>query len=729
MRSKEEKKMADKKTERKKKIKALIYDKHYRPMKQKEIGYLMQVTPEDRPEFVKLLQELVEEGSIEVTKRGKYKPIEKEVLKGVFTCTKNGYGFVTVEGKEEDYYIYEKNWNGAFHEDTVLMESIDSQPRSGHRKEGKIIKILERGMKTVVGTLEKNQNFGFVVPDNQRFQSDIFLSKGECGNLISGFKVLVKVTDYGDERHSPEGKIVEVLGHRDDPRVDILSIVKAYDIPTEFEESVNEQVESIPDTVIAEQYPMRKDLRELPTVTIDGEDAKDLDDAITLSKDGEEYLLGVHIADVSEYVSENSPLDREALKRGTSVYLVDRVIPMLPHQLSNGICSLNAGCDRLALSCLMRIDRNGKVLDHEIAETLIKVDERMTYTDVAAIIDHDAETRKKYESFVPMFELMKELSDILRERRHARGSIDFDFPESKIILDEKGHTVEVFPQVRNAATKIIEDFMLCANETVAEDFYWREIPFLYRTHDIPDGEKIDKLQSFLQNFGIYLKINREELHPMEVQKLLTKIEGTPEEPLISRLTLRSMKQAKYTVQCSLHFGLSTRYYCHFTSPIRRYPDLQIHRIIKENLHGKFTPKRFTHYEEILPQVADHTSKMERRAEETEREVEKLKKAEYMERRIGEVHEGIISSITSWGVYVELPNTVEGMIHVSKLPGDFYYYDENTYSMVGERTGRQFKLGEHVKIRVADVDMLLKNIDFDLEEDTYGERNWDEADCQ
>lgn len=708
--------MTDKRFERKKRIKALIYDKHYQPMKQKEIGYLMQVEPEDREEFVSILHELVEEGSIEVTKRGKYKPLSKEIIQGTFTCTQSGYGFVTVEGQEEDYYIHEKNMNGAFHEDKVLMEVLDEQPRSGRRREGKILKILERGITTVVGTLQKSQNFGFVIPDNQRFDSDIFVSKSECRNLTSGFKVMVEITNYGDERHSPEGKIIEVLGHKDDPRVDILSIVKAYGLSTEFDEAIQRQVNQIPAEVDVSAYKDRVDIRDWQMVTIDGEDAKDLDDAITLTKKGQNYLLGVHIADVSEYVAEYSPLDKEALKRGTSVYLVDRVIPMLPHQLSNGICSLNAGCDRLALSCIMEIDPSGKVIDHQIAETLIKVDERMTYTSVAAILDGDETERKRYGSLVLMFELMKELSDILRKRRHARGSIDFDFPESKIILDEKGKPIDVFPQVRNAATKIIEDFMLCANETIAEDFYWREIPFLYRTHDIPDGEKIDKLQAFLQNFGIYLKISRDELHPMEVQKLLTKIEGTPEEPLISRLTLRSMKQAKYTVQSSLHFGLSTRYYCHFTSPIRRYPDLQIHRIIKENLRGVFTGKRFGHYEGILPKVAEQTSRTERRAEEVEREVQKLKKAEYMKRRIGEVHEGIISSITSWGVYVELPNTVEGMIHVSMLPGDYYYYNETSYSMVGERTKREFKLGQHVRIRVKGVDMLLKNIDFELVED-------------
>ena len=834
--------MTDKRFNRKKKIKALINDPYYQPMKQREIGYLMQVAPEDRDEFVEILNELVEEGSIEVSKRGKYMPPSVKTVKGTFSCTSKGFGFVTVEGEDDDYYIHEKNMNGAFHEDTVLMQVLDDHPTSGRRKEGKIIKILERGIKTVVGTLQKNQNFGFVIPDNLRFDSDIFVSKSQCKNLTSGFKVMVEITDYGDARRSPEGKIIEVLGHKDDPRVDILSIVKAYGIPTQFEDDVKQQVDTIPSEIKASDYKDRMDIRDWPMVTIDGEDAKDLDDAITLSRKGKNYLLGVHIADVSEYVTEYSPLDKEALKRGTSVYLVDRVIPMLPHQLSNGICSLNQGCDRLALSCIMEVDPSGKVVDHQIAETLINVDHRMTYTSVAKILDGDMEERNKYEDFVEMFELMKELSDILRHRRHERGSIDFDFPESKIILDEKGRPVDVYPQVRNAATKIIEDFMLCANETIAEEFYWREIPFLYRIHEIPDHEKIDKLQVFLQNFGIYLKSSHDEIHPKEVQKLLTKIEGTPEEPLISRLTLRSMKQAKYSAYSSMHFGLSTKYYCHFTSPIRRYPDLQIHRIIKETLHNKFTTRRFSpflyriheipdhekidklqvflqnfgiylksshdeihpkevqklltkiegtpeeplisrltlrsmkqakysayssmhfglstkyychftspirrypdlqihriiketlhnkfttrrfsHYDAILPKVAEQSSKMERRAEEVEREVCKLKKAEYMRRRIGEVHEGIISGVTNWGIYVELPNTIEGMVHVSILPGDYYYYDEKTYSMVGERTGRTFKLGEKAKIRVKDVDMMLKNIDFELVEDDDYEQSED-----
>lgn len=712
--------MAEDRAKKKKRIKDLIYHKNYQPMKQKEMGYLLQVNQEDRKEFVSILHELVSEGVIEVSKRGKYRPAEEDKqlsgIEGIFSATRKGFGFVIVEGEDDDYYINERNIGGAFHSDKVLMEIIQDNPKSGKRKEGRIVKVLERGITSVVGTFEKSQNFGFVIPDNQHFDSDIFIPKEECKNLTTGFKVLVEITDYGSHKKSPEGKITEVLGHRDDPRVDILSIVKAYGIETEFQEDVKQQVEDVPEEVDASKYTHRKDIRDWQTVTIDGADAKDLDDAITLTKEGDNYLLGVHIADVSEYVTENSPLDREALKRGTSCYLVDRVIPMLPHQLSNGICSLNAGVDRLALSCIMEIDSTGKVVKHKICESLINVDERMTYTSVAGVLEGDEEERTRYKELIPMFERMKELSDIIRERRHQRGSIDFDFPESKIVLDEDGKTLDVFPQVRNMATKIIEDFMLCANETVAEHFNRKEVPFLYRTHDIPDDERIETLQTFLNNFGIYLKMSKEELHPMEVQKLLTKIEGMPEEPLISRLTLRSMKQAKYTTECSLHFGLSTRYYTHFTSPIRRYPDLQIHRIIKENLRGTFDSKRKAHYEGILFKVAEQTSKLERRAEEVEREVSKLKKTEFMQNHVGEEYQGVISGVTSWGIYVELPNTVEGMIHVSTLPGDFYYYDEETYAMVGERTKRRFNLGERVNIRVKGVDMLLKNIDFELLEE-------------
>ena len=467
-----------------------------------------------------------------------------------------------------------------------------------------------------------------------------------------------------------------------------------------------------------EHYRGRLDLRGLQTVTIDGEDAKDLDDAVTLGRTPEgNYILGVHIADVSHYVKENSALDREALRRGTSVYLVDRVIPMLPHKLSNGICSLNEGTNRLALSCIMEIDGQGNVTDHRICETVICVDRRMSYTAVNGILTGEMEgLQEEHAELVPLFKRMEELSGIVRERRRKRGAIDFDFPESKIFLDEKGRPLEIRPYERNTATKIIEDFMLLANETVAEDFYWQSVPFLYRTHDTPDPEKMKQLSVFINNFGYFIRMQQGEIHPKELQKLLDKIEGTPEEPLLARLTLRSMKQAKYTTECSGHFGLAARYYTHFTSPIRRYPDLQIHRIIKEAIHGGLKEKRQAHYEQLLPQVAVQTSALERRAEEAERETEKLKKCEYMAKHIGEIFEGVISGVSNWGFYVELPNTVEGMVHISELRDDYYIFDESRYELTGELKKKTYKLGQPVRVIVSGTDRMLRTVDFVLDRD-------------
>ena len=552
-----------------------------------------------------------------------------------------------------------------------------------------------------------------MLPDNQKLGQDIFIPQGKDMGAVTGHKVIVRITDFGDDRKKPEGVITEILGHVNDPGVDILSIIKAYGLPEGFPDDVMVQVAGIPDEVEEEEKKNRLDLRHLQTVTIDGEDAKDLDDAISISKENDDhYTLGVHIADVSHYVTENSPLDKEALKRGTSVYLVDRVIPMLPHKLSNGICSLNAGTDRLALSCLMEIDGKGNVIGHRIAETLIQVDRRMTYTAVNAIVtDRDPDVMEEYKDFVPMFDLMKELADILRERRKKRGSIDFDFPESKIILDEKGRPVDIKPYERNAATKIIEDFMLMANETIAEDYFWQELPFLYRTHDYPDPEKMKRLGTFINNFGYTIRTQNGEVHPKELQKLLDKIEGTPEEALISRLTLRSMKQARYTTVCTGHFGLAANYYTHFTSPIRRYPDLQIHRIIKENLRRGLSDRRFAHYDSILPEVAVQCSSMERRADEAERETDKLKKCEYMSKRIGKEYDGVISGVTNWGLYVELPNTVEGLIRVNDLTGDYFVFDEEHMELVGEMTRKSYKLGQKIRVQVADTDKLTRTIDF------------------
>ncbi|MDD7402512.1 MAG: ribonuclease R, partial [bacterium] len=521
--------------------------------------------------------------------------------------------------------------------------------------------------------------------------------------------------EWPQEHRKAEGKVTEVLGNIGDVGLEILSIIKQNDLPLTFPDEVLEASRKVPKSIKKGELAGRRDLRERTVVTVDGEDAKDLDDAITLYKEGNMYHLGVHIADVSEYVKEKSPLDKEALKRGTSVYLVDRVIPMLPHKLSNGICSLNQGVDRLTLSCMMDINEKGEIVKHRIEEAVINVDRRMSYTSVHKIVEEkDEAERKEYEELIPMFELMYELAEIMRKRRFKRGSIDFDFPESKIILDEKGKPLDVQIYERNNAHRIIEEFMLAANQTVAEEYFWQELPFVYRTHESPDSEKMQQLNAFVNNFGYTIKMGAdEEVHPKELQKLIRNVNGTPEEALIARLALRSMKQAKYTTSCEGHFGLAMKYYTHFTSPIRRYPDLQIHRIIKENLHGKMIEKRIAHYNQILPEVTAQASSLERRADDAEREVEKMKKAEYMEQFVGESFDGIISGVTSWGMYVELPNTIEGMVRVADIPGDYYYFEEENYQMVGERTHKTYKLGQKVRVTVDAVDKVLRTIDFVL----------------
>ena len=648
---------------------------------------------------------------------------DEELLTGTFISNSKGFGFVEVEDREQDLFVPESEVNGAFHKDLVQVVILKSQ--HGKRLEAKVVKVLEHSITRIVGTYDHAGNFGFVIPDNSKIATDIFVPGASSMKAVSGHKVIVELTSYGDDKHKPEGKVVEILGHINDPGVDILSIIKGFDLPMEFPEKVLNQAGKVAEEITEQDMNGRKDLRSMQMVTIDGEDAKDLDDAVSISREGDKYFLGVHIADVSNYVQENSALDREAVKRGTSVYLVDRVIPMLPHVLSNGICSLNMGEDRLALSCLMTVDTTGTVIDYEIAETVICVDKRMSYTEVNQVLEGDETAIQNNKELVAMFLLMKELSDIVRAQRRKRGSIDFDFPESKIILDKNGVPVSIKEYERNAATKLIEDFMLLANETVAQHFYWLELPFVYRTHDNPDPEKIEKLATFINNFGYFIKIKSgdTEIHPKEIQKLLGKIEGTEEEALISRLTLRSMKRAQYTVDCTGHFGLACQYYCHFTSPIRRYPDLQIHRIIKEQLRGRMKENRIEHYQGLLPQVAKHSSEMERRADEAERETEKLKKAQYMEKKVGEVFEGVISGITSYGIYVELPNTVEGMIHVSRLAGDYYYYSEETYEMIGRDSGKCFKLGQKIKIEVDSVDLVQKTVEFMLaqeEDEDYGE---------
>ena len=739
--------MSNKYEQRKKMIYDFMCDNMYVPMKIKELAIVLGVKKEQRPELEAILADLMAEGRIECSKRGKYSKSEIKKMTGTFTAHPKGFGFVSVEGETEDIFIPESQVNGAMHMDTV--EVTVSPVTTGRRREGTVVKILERGMKQVVCTYEQSKTFGFAVPDNPKFGSDIFIPQERSKGAVSGHKVVVEVTSYGKKDRKPEGKVVEILGHINDPGVDILSLVRAYGLPVEFDEKVLKQVENVAKPVSEADMEGRMDLRDWQMVTIDGEDAKDLDDAVSVTMDGDNYILGVHIADVSNYVQEHSALDVEALKRGTSVYLVDRVIPMLPHALSNGICSLNQGENRLALSCIMTINPKGEIIDHTIAETVICVDRRMSYTQVKNILEayhaanaQDASVEKvdgrqdgadretesvsdvnvrrqqeallgEYEALVPMFVRMEKLAGILRGKRMKRGSIDFDFPETKVILDAQGNPIDIRPYDRNVATKIIEDFMLAANETVASDFYWRELPFVYRTHENPDTEKIQKLSTFINNFGYTLHIGADEVHPKELQKLLQKIDGTKEEALISRLTLRSMKQARYTIDNTGHFGLAADCYCHFTSPIRRYPDLQIHRIIKESLRGRLNEKRIDHYEHILPEVAKHSSEMERRADEAERETVKLKKVQYMEQHIGEAFEGVISGVTEWGFFVELENTVEGLVRVTELTDDFYQYYEDTYELVGEATNRRYKLGQKVQVRVEHCDRIMRTIDFAL----------------
>lgn len=690
-----------------------MQEKSYVPMRERDLAVLLQVKSEDREAFKQALTELLLENRIQINRRGRYQRAGEKLVTGTLTAHVKGFGFVEIEGQPEDIYIAAEGMNGAFHGDTVEVKILPGM--RGKRTQGEVVRILARGTTKLVGTYESSRHYGFVIPDNDRFGADIFIAGEHTKGAVDGHKVVVELTDYGNDRKRPEGKITQIIGHRNDPGVDIMSIVLEHELPVEFPEKVMNQAERAARPVSEADRAGRCDLRGLKMVTIDGEDAKDLDDAVSLTRDGAYYRLGVHIADVSNYVQENSALDHEAKKRGTSVYLVDRVIPMLPHALSNGICSLNAGEDRLALSCLMTIDEKGELTDYEIVESVICVDRRLSYTGVAAILQERTDNGEKGNTaeIVSMLHDMAALAKILRQKRKRRGSIDFDFPETKILLDENGHPTEIKPYERNAATDLIEEFMLMANETVAQHFYWQELPFVYRTHETPDADKIMQLGTFIRNYGYTLKMSREEIHPKEIQKLIAKVAGTPEETMIGRLALRSMKQAKYTTECSGHFGLACKHYCHFTSPIRRYPDLQIHRIIRESLRGRLQEDRIAHYREILPGVASECSRLERRADEAERETDKLKKAEYMSERLGKIYEGVISGVTGWGIYVELPNTIEGLVHVSKLPGDYFYYNESTYEMIGERSGQVYKLGQTIRVQVSGVDMAARTIDFDI----------------
>lgn len=652
-------------------------------------------------------------------KKKNIKSLKKQGLlaEGVFIGNAKGFGFVETGEDEEDIFIPADAVNTALHQDRVQV-LLKKEQKPGKRREGTVIKILERGTTEVVGTFQREGDYGFVLCDNQKISRDVYISPKNSHGIRDGEKVVAQILDYGSEKRKPEGKITESLGNIHAPGADILAVVKSYGIPSEFPVRVMNQAMRVPDHVLEADWDGRDDLTGLMTVTIDGEDAKDLDDAVSLTKEGNLYHLGVHIADVSNYVQGGSAIDREALKRGTSVYLADRVIPMLPERLSNGICSLNQGVERLALSCLMDIDENGTVVSHKITESVIRVDRRMSYEQVRCILeDGETETSREYQEFVPMFFLMKELSGILRGCRHNRGSIDFDFPESKIILNGAGRAIDVKPYETSVATEIIEDFMLLANETVAREYCKGEYPFVYRTHENPDPDKVEELLMLLHNQGIDVRKSGQEITPKEIQEILESIQDLPNETMISRLTLRTMKQAKYTTECSGHFGLAARYYCHFTSPIRRYPDLQIHRIIRDNLRGRLTREGKTeHYREILEEVARQSSVCERRAQEAERESDKMKKAEYMSYHLGEEFDGIISGVTGYGLYVELGNTVEGLVHITALKDDYYTFDQETHELRGELTKKVYHLGQKIRVRVADADAVKRSVDFTIAEE-------------
>ncbi|MGD9679419.1 MAG: ribonuclease R, partial [Vulcanibacillus sp.] len=701
----------------KKDVLDFMREKIYKPSNIKELEKTFEITnAEQFKEFVKLMNELEESGEVIRTRANNYGIPEKmNLVRGKLQGHPKGFGFVIPEESgESDVYIQANDINGAMNGDHVLVRLNNKS--SGARPDGEIIRILKRANTEIVGIFSGGEQYGFVIADDKRISRDIFIPKPKINGAVEGHKVIVRIDKYPEGRMSPEGEVIEILGHKDDPGVDILSIIRKFALPESFTKEVLDEADAIIDDIDDNEISKRRDLRSKKIVTIDGEDAKDLDDAVSIEKlENDNYLLGVHIADVSHYVKESTDLDREAYGRGTSVYLVDRVIPMLPQRLSNGICSLNPNVDRLTLSCEMEINSRGEVVKHNIFKSIIKTNERMTYSNVRKILeDETPELIERYGDLIDDFKLMKDLALLLRKKRMNRGAIDFDFDEAKIIVDDNGKPIDIIKRERSISEQLIEEFMLMANETVAEHFYWLQVPFLYRIHEDPDQEKLFSFAEFVTNFGYVVRGLGNKIHPRALQALLEEIEGTPEQTIISTVLLRSMKQARYDAEPLGHFGLSVEYYSHFTSPIRRYPDLQIHRIISEVLEkGNLSSERLGFLKSIMSTVAEHSSDRERLAVDAERETEELKRAEYMLDKIGEEFEGMISSVTSFGMFVELDNLVEGLIHVSYLTDDYYYYHDKQYALIGERTGKIYRIGDAVKVKVVKVNMIEHTIDFEL----------------
>lgn len=704
----------------KKTLLEFMREEAYRPMDIQELVRVFEINGDEYKAFKKALKSMEKDGTIIRTQKDKFAIPEKlGLVAGKLQAHSKGFGFLIPDNEgEKDVFLPSSFINGAMNGDKILVR-VTREDKDGKKREGEVVQIIERNNTKIIGVYEDSKNFGFVVAEDTRISQDIFIARKDNNGAEHGDVVVVQITKWPDKRRSPEGEVVEVLGKKGDKGLDILTIIKKFGLPEEFPPKVLNFADNIPDEIEAKEYKRRRDLRDVKMVTIDGEDAKDLDDAVSIEKlDNGRYKLGVHIADVSHYVREKNPLDKEALTRGTSVYLIDRVIPMLPKKLSNGICSLNPQVDRLALSCFMIIDDTGKVLEHEIMESVIRTDERMTYTDVTKILKYgDEELIKRYSNLVDDFKVMEELWGILNKKRLKRGAIDFDFEESKIILNELGKPIDIKPYDREIANKIIEEFMLVCNETVAESMYWANLPFVYRIHENPDEEKLQKFKEFVFNLGYVIKWTG-DIKPRNLQDILEKVKGKKEETVVSTLLLRSMMKAKYSPESTGHFGLAAQYYCHFTSPIRRYPDLQIHRIIKEHLNGKIDEERKNMLKDLVDISAKQSSETERTAQEAEREVDDLKKAEYMLDRINEEFEGVISSVTSFGIFVELPNTIEGLVHITALDDDYYVYDEKHICLIGERTKKVYRLGDSVKVKCSKVDIPNREIFFEMVEDEY-----------
>jgi len=697
-------------------------EKAYKPMTREELaGHFGVEGEEETLAFARMLDDLEREGRIVRTRTGRYGvPERMNLVRGRLQVHPKGFAFLLPDEEGlPDVYVHPSDLMGAMNGDTVLVR-ISSKDPSGHRLEGEVVRIVKRAVTEVVGLFQSHETFGFVIPDDRRINKDIFVPREAFGGAVTGQKVVVRIVTYPEGRSLAQGEIVEILGHKDDPGVDILSIVRKHGLPEKFPEDVLAEAEAVPDTISEEEIVSqgRRDLRGKTIITIDGEDAKDLDDAVNVEiLPNGNWLLGVHIADVGYYVKENSALDREAYNRGCSVYLVDRVIPMLPHRLSNGICSLNPHVDRLTMTCEMEFDaRTLRRVRHDIYPSVIRSVERMTYTNVRKmLVDEDAELRERYAHILDMLERMRELALALREKRMRRGAIDFDLAEAKIIVDEQGKPVEVVKRERSIAEQIIEEFMLAANETVAEHFYWLKVPFLYRVHEEPDSEKMFDFVRFVGNFGYVVRGKGGSVHPRALQTLLEEIRGTKEETVISTMMLRSMKQARYDAESLGHYGLAAEFYTHFTSPIRRYPDLVIHRIIREALEngGTLPEHRMEQLGARMPDIARQSSERERVAVDAERDVEKMKKAEFMLDKIGEEFDGIVSGVTGFGMFVELGNTVEGLVRLSDMTDDYYHFHEQHMVLIGERTARVFRIGDEVRVRVARVNMEEHTVEFEL----------------